>query len=157
MGLGAFAWIGDTPLGFWVGTSSVIWPLLECIHFASLCVLVGSVLVIDLRLIGFYRDSCAAMVQTLIRLSLIAFAVNFLTGVLFFSGNTPKFVDNSALELKLVLIALAGLNALYFKLRLSHIVDSDEVTWDSIGVGYFSLILWTGVIICGRMITFYAS
>ena len=156
MSLRAFAWIGDTPLAAWVASSSYVWPILECIHFASLCVLVGSVLIIDLRLIGFFRDRCAPLVQTLIRLSLMAFVVNFLTGVLFFAGNTPKFVNNSALELKLVLIALAGLNALYFKLRLSHLVDTEEVTWRSVGVGSASLLLWTGVIVCGRMITFYA-
>jgi hypothetical protein len=156
MSLSAFAWIGDTQLGAWVASSSFIWPALECIHFASLCVLVGSVVTIDLRLIGFFRDRCASLVQSLIRVSLVAFGVNFLTGILFFAGNTPKFVNNSALELKLVLIALAGLNALYFKLRLSHLVDSEEVTWSSIGVGYASLFLWAGVIVCGRMITFYA-
>jgi hypothetical protein len=39
---------------------------------------------------------------------------------------------------------------------LSNLVDTEEVSWSSISVGYLSLLLWTGVIICGRMITFYA-
>ena len=96
MDLTIFAWIANTPLAAWVVSSTYIWPTLECIHFVSLCVLFGSLLVIDLRLIGFYRDRCAALVQSLIRLSLLAFSVNFLTGVLFFAGNTPKYTNNLA-------------------------------------------------------------
>ncbi len=156
MDLSIFAWIGDTPVAAWVISSRWIWPTLESIHFASLCVFIGSLLIIDLRLIGFYRDRCAAKLEGLIRLSLGAFAVNFATGILFFAGNTPKYIDNPAFELKLILIAVAGLNAIFYKVRLSHLVDTEGVTWSSIGVGYLSLLLWAGVIICGRMITFYA-
>lgn len=151
-----FAWIRNSPLAAWVISSPYIWPTLESIHFVSLCVLFGSLLIIDLRLIGVYRERCAATVELLIRLSLIAFAVNLATGVLFFFGNTFKYVNNPAFELKLVLILLAGINALFYKVRLSHIVDTENVSWASRGVGSLSLLLWAGVIVCGRMITFYA-
>ena len=96
------------------------------------------------------------MVKFLIRLSLLAFTVNFATGVLFFAGNTFKYINNVAFELKLILILVAGINALFYNVRLSHLVDTEEVSLSSISVGYLSLLLWTGVIICGRMITFYA-
>ena len=96
------------------------------------------------------------MVTFLTRLALIAFTVNLSTGLLFFFGNTFKYVGNSAFELKLVLIMAAGLNALFYRLRIGHLVDTKEVSWSSISVGYLSLLLWAGVIICGRMITFYA-
>ena len=87
---------------------------------------------------------------------MLAFAMNLITGLLFFAGNTYKYIDNSAFELKLILILIAGLNALFYRWRLSYIVDTEEVTRTSICVGYLSLFLWAGVIICGRMITFYA-
>lgn len=151
-----FAWIPDTSLAAWVVSSPYIWPTLECIHFVSLCVLFGSLLIIDLRLIGFYREPCAPMIEMLIRLALAAFAVNLATGLLFFFGNTFKYVGNAAFELKLLLIMAAGINALFYKVRLSRLVHTDEVSLSSAGVGYLSLLLWAGVIICGRMITFYA-
>lgn len=150
------AWISNSSLGAWVISSPYTWPALESIHFVSLCVLFGSLLIVDLRLLGFYRARCAPMVDFLIRLSLMAFAVNLATGVLFFFGNTYKYVDNPAFELKLALIVTAGLNALYYKLRLSHLVDTEKVSWSSMAVGGLSLALWAGVIVCGRMITFYA-
>ena len=156
MNLDAFAWISRTALADWVVSSPFIWPTLESIHFASLCVLFGSLLVIDLRLVGFYRQPCASAVEFLIRLSVAAFGVNLITGVLFFAGNTFKYIDNPAFELKLLLIGIAGANALYFRLRLHRIVTTDQVNLQSIVVGYLSLLLWAGVIICGRMITFYA-
>ncbi|MDX1561478.1 MAG: DUF6644 family protein [Gammaproteobacteria bacterium] len=151
-----FIWISDSALATWVISSPFIWPTLESIHFVSLCVLFGSLLLIDLRLIGFYRERCSPMVDWLIKLTLAAFAVNLVTGVLFFFGNTFKYVDNSAFELKLVLILIAGANAVFYKLRLSDIVAGNEVTRSSVFVGSLSLLLWAGVIICGRMITFYA-
>ena len=156
MNASLFAWIPDTRLAAWVISSPYIWPTLESIHFVSLCVLFGSLLIIDLRLIGFYRERCVRMTQILVRLALLAFAVNLSTGVLFFFGNTFKYVNNPAFELKMVLIAVAGANALYFKLRLGRIVDTEEVTGTSIAVGSLSLLLWAGVIVLGRMITFYA-
>jgi hypothetical protein len=151
-----FVWISESSLGAWVVSSAYIWPTLESIHFVSLCVLMGSLLIIDLRLIGFYRDRCGSMILFLVRLSLLAFAVNLATGVLFFAGNTFKYVNNPAFELKLILIAAAGVNAVVYKLRYSELVDIGEVSRGSMAVGYISLLLWSGVIICGRMITFYA-
>jgi hypothetical protein len=156
MSAALFRWISDSALADWVVDSPYTWPALESIHFVSLCVLFGGVMMIDLRLIGFFRAPCAGMVAFLVRLSLCAFAVNLATGVLFFFGNTYKYVDNPAFELKLLLILAAGGNALFFKLRLGHIVEGKAVTTSSIAVGYLSLLFWSGVIICGRMITFYA-
>lgn len=156
MSASSFAWIPETAVADWVISSPYIWPTLECIHFVSLCVLMGSLLVIDLRLIGLYRDRCASLVPGLIRLALAAFLVNLATGLLFFAGNTFKYVGNSAFNLKLMLIAVAGLNAVYFRLRLRDILDTRDVTPSSIAVGSLSLVLWSGVIVCGRMITFYA-
>ena len=149
-------WISSSALADWVVGSPYIWPTLESIHFVSLCVLIGSLLVVDLRLIGLFREPCAGMVRTSIRLSLLAFAVNLSTGVLFFFGYTAKYVGNPAFELKLALILLAGLNALYFHWRLRPVVASNAVTPASVVVGVVSLMLWSGVIVCGRMITFYA-
>ena len=156
MALEILTWIRNSSLAEWINSYAVVWPTLETIHFVSLCVLFGAVLLIDLRLIGFYKERCAPMVQFLIRVALAAFATNFATGVLFIFGNTFKYVGNAAFNLKMFLILVAGINALYYKLRLSQLVETNEVTAASIAVGYLSLLLWSAVIVCGRMITFFA-
>ena len=151
-----FAWISGSSLGAWVVSSQFIWPTLESIHFVSLCVLFGSILAVDLRLIGVFRTPCASMVDILIRVSLIAFAVNLLTGALFFAGNTYKYVGNVAFEIKLAVIVAAGINAWLYKTRLAHIVHTEDVSPGTIAAGTLSILFWITVIICGRMITFYA-
>lgn len=151
-----FSWIPGTALADWVVSSPWIWPTLESIHFVALCVLFGSILTIDLRLIGVFRTPCAGVVATLVRIALLAFAVNMATGLLFFAGNTFKYVGNAAFEIKLALIAAAGINVIYYKLRLAHVAGSAATTPQAIAVGTLSLAFWVGVIICGRMITFYA-
>jgi hypothetical protein len=156
MGAPVFQWMSESPLAAWVNSSAVIWPTLETVHFVSLCVLMGGLLVIDLRLLGFYRERCASTIAWLARLALLAFAVNLATGVLFLFGNTFKYVGNPAFELKLVLIAAAGINAAVYQWRLRHLVATEEVSWGSMAVGGISLALWAGVIVCGRMITYYA-
>jgi hypothetical protein len=150
------AWLNDTALAEWIVSSAYIWPVLECIHFVSLCLFMGALLVIDLRLVGFYKEPCTSLIEKLVRFCLCAFIVNLGTGFMFFVGNTYKYMDNIAFEIKLCLILVAGLNALFYKLKLTDLVNSDRVTTSSIIVGYLSLLLWAGVIICGRMITFYA-
>jgi len=153
----AFVYISETGLAAWIFNSAYVWPVLECLHFVSLCVLFGSVLTMDLRLIGVIRGRFAAAAPFLVRMSLIAFAVNLVTGLLFFTGNTFKYVGNPAFELKLVLIFAAGVNALVYRVGFAEIAESDRVTAGSAIVGAISLALWSGVIVCGRMITFYAS
>ena len=122
-----FNWIAESALASWVVASPYTWPILECIHFVSLCVLMGSLLVVDLRLIGVFREPCAELIGFLTRLAVAAFATNLTTGVLFFFGYTFKYVDNPAFELKLVLISAAGVNALVYRLRWSGIVATDRV------------------------------
>lgn len=153
---GYFAWIPGTALADWVVSSPYIWPTLESIHFVSLCILFGSVLTIDLRLIGVFRKPCAGVIATLTRLALLAFAINLATGLLFLAGNTFKYVGNAAFEIKLALIAAAGVNVVFYKLRVANVPDTAAVTPQSVAVGSLSLAFWIGVIICGRMITFYA-
>ena len=126
------SWMADSAVGDWVNSSAYIWPTLECIHFASLCVLMGSLLVIDLRLVGFYRERCAPMVPLMIRLALGAFVTNFLTGLLFIAGNTFKYIDNPAFEIKLLLIAPAGINAFEYRFRQHHLMNTTAVSGSSL-------------------------
>jgi len=151
-----FEWMANSAIGNWVNSAAWIWPTLECIHFASLCVLMGSLLVVDLRLVGFYRERCVPMMAVAIRLAVAAFAVNLGTGLFFIAGNTFKYIDNAAFEIKLLLILAAGINALVYRFRLHHLVATETVNGLSIAVGWLSLALWAGVIVCGRMITFFA-
>lgn len=147
------SWLHD-----WVVTTWYIWPTLETLHFIGLCILMGPLLVVDLRLMGFYRELKPSTAVRLIPIALVGFAINLITGICFLAGNTWKYAEgNLAFDIKLILLLILGINALIYQLKLEDIFQTTEVTNLSRIVGAISLVLWCLVIICGRMITFFAG
>ena len=61
-----------------------LWPLLEILHFIGLSLLLGSMLVIDVRLAGYAQSMNVERTTTLVPIAAIGFFVNALTGLLFF-------------------------------------------------------------------------
>jgi hypothetical protein len=149
-------WLLETPVADWVTSGRTVWATMESLHFLSLCFLFGAILVVDLRLLGYYRSLSARTANSLVRIALAAFAVNAITGILFFVGNAPKYVGNGAFELKMLLLVVAGFNALLFEWKLKETLKSDRATALGRAVGATSLAIWVSVIVLGRMITFYA-
>lgn len=149
-------WWADSSLADWVNSSRYIWPTLETLHFLALCVLMGSLLVVDLRLLGLYRSLPATLAERCVQFALAAFTVNLLTGLCFLAGNTWKYWDNPSFQIKLVLMGIAGANALLYQLYAEELIQGQQTTQLMRLIGAISLLCWCGVIICGRMITFTA-
>lgn len=151
-------WLNDTALSDWVVDTWFLWPTFETFHFIGLCVFMSGLLVVDFRLLGLYNSLSLKTAQTCIRICLLGFAINLMTGVFFLAGNTWKYAEgNIAFEIKMLLMLVLGINALIFKFKLEHLFDTKEVTVLSQVVGGVSLVLWCFVIVCGRMITFFAT
>ena len=151
------SWLLDSPVSRFINSEPWAWPCLEIAHFFSLCVLFGALAVIDLRLAGFGPPLSDRVGRLLVRAALLAFGINALTGAAFFTANAPKYIDNPAFELKLVLIGLAGLNAALYHWRFRPLLIEDRMPALAQLSGVASIVLWCGVIVCGRMITFFAQ
>lgn len=151
-------WLNDTSLSSWVVDTWFIWPTLETLHFIGLCVFMGGLLIVDFRLVGVYKDLSLKTALNCIRICLFGFVINLLTGICFLAGNTWKYAEgNLAFDIKLSLMVVLGINALIFKFKLEYLLDTKEVTLTSQVVGAVSILLWCLVIVCGRMITFFAT
>jgi hypothetical protein len=136
-----------------------LYPAVEIVHIAGFVVLVGSVAMLDLRLLGF---TSSASVRDLARHVLpwtwAALLVVVPTGLMMFSAHAVEFLDNPALRVKLVLIAFAGLNAAAFHFG----VFRSAPAWDRNArvpgaarwAAALSLVLWLGVITSGRLIAY---
>ena len=146
----------------WLGTliRDIAWmfPALEVVHFMGLCVLFGSLMVIDLRLLGIAKFIPYRPAMAFIPIAIAAFSVNMLSGIGFFCADPFRYYPNIAFRWKIFFIILAGLNALYFnfvehkKLRLlAEGADTDLTVKFVAGL---SLILWVCVIVMGRMIPY---
>ena len=151
------AWLAGSALAYWVNDSTWVFPALETLHFLGLILLMGSLLVVDVRLLGFGANVPVSAVLVFLPWSLVGFAVNLFSGVLFFVSDPTSYYPNTAFRLKMLAVLLAGCNALWFK----RSVHPQIVTGDSPGlprnsklIAGLSLALWCSVIVFGRLIPY---
>ncbi len=146
---------GDTWLGDQVREHFWMWPLMEVVHFASLCVLFGALMVVDLRVIGVARYINMREAMKFIPIALIAFAGNAISGLAFVAGE-PFVLENTSFQWKMVLIAIAGINALWFwfgeHTKLLQLADGEDASFQAKVIALLSLLLWIGIIVLGRLI-----
>ena len=135
-------------------------PFLESVHVMALGVVFGTILVVDLRALGIASSHrpFTRLSTELLRITWGAFAISALTGSLMFITNARVYAHNTPFQVKMVLLALAGLNMAAFHLTAGRSV----ATWDKhpaapkagrITAGV-SLALWLGIILAGRVIGF---
>lgn len=135
------------------------WPTVESIHFIGLTLLFGTIVVWDLRLLGTARRVSIAEFHRLVPFAVLGFAINAASGSMFLMTEPNQYLYNPAFQLKMLLVALAGLNVVVFYVAVFRRFKAPPPHVGSPAVarifGAVSLICWTGVIICGRLITFY--
>jgi len=150
-------WINEFVVGY-----AWSWPALETLHFIGMCLLFGPIIIMDLRLLGFDRAAIPVVsVHTLVPLTVIGFAINLITGIMFCLGDPYRYAVNISFQLKMVLVLLAGLNALFFWLRVTPILEATDPNSEPPAmikiVGLSSLLLWTGVLCFGRLIPYLGT
>ena len=151
--------LATTPLSQAMREGAWLYPIVEIVHIAGFSVLVGSVVLFDLRVLGFARTlPVVALGKHLLRWALASVLLVVPAGLLLFTAHPVELANNPAFLLKLVLIALAGLNALAFHLLPYRSVAS----WDrdapapmlARAGAVSSILLWLGVITCGRLLAY---
>ena len=153
------AWLEATALAAWVRGSPWAYPAVEAVHILGFVTLVGAAVAFDLRLLGVSRSlPAAAAARHLLGLSRWSLLVVVPSGLLLFAAQASETWANPAFRLKLVMIAAAGLNALAFRLWAGRSIErweQERATPAGARVAaVLSLLLWTGVIACGRFIAY---
>lgn len=152
--------IYDSSLATSIREVDVLFPALESLHVIAVTLVVGTIAVVDLRLLGIasHRRSASRLIHELLPFTWGAFAVALVTGSLMFTSKSIDYAANTAFLWKLVMLFLAGLNMTIFHLGAHRRIAS----WDSAPsppsaarmAGLVSLILWTATIVLGRWIGF---
>ena len=159
----ALAGIIDWSEASWLGRvgREVFWvfPAAEVVHFLGLCLLMGAMLVIDLRLLGLARRQLSIdAALSLLPVAIAGLALNLVSGIVFLCAQPDNYWPSTAFRWKLVAIVLAGANALWFKFaeapRLVNISDDIDTDARVKLVAAISLFIWTAVIILGRFLPF---
>lgn len=134
-------------------------PLVESLHVVAVAIVVGTIFIVDTRLIGIAstRLPFSHVSSRLLPWTWGAFVCSVVTGTLMFIANAVSYAENIPFRVKLVLLALAGLNMLYFQ----KVTFRDVSSWDAGRppaaarmAGVISIGLWCGIIGFGRWIGF---
>ncbi|MGH9740619.1 MAG: DUF6644 family protein [Candidatus Acidiferrales bacterium] len=139
-----------------------IWmfPIIESIHVISFTIVVGTIAIIDLRLLGLASTgrSIRKMESEILKWTWAAFVVAVATGLTMFSTNARIYFHNPFFRAKMILLLLAGINVFVFELTAGR----TRAQWDMaksaprVGkvVAVLSLTMWISIIFMGRIIGF---
>jgi hypothetical protein len=133
------------------------YPFALTAHVVSMCVFAGLIIMMDLRLAGygFQKTPFSEMQKRLFPWQMVGLVVSSATGLLLFYGQPMRYYPKALFWTKMVLMGLAGVNAAYFHLTTYRSVakwDRDPMLpFGGRVAGVTSLVLWTGVIVFGRL------
>ena len=145
----------------WIQATYWLWPILEIFHFFGLTLLMGGLIIVDLRMIGFLSYIGLEEVKKLLPLVIFGFLVNLITGVLFLFGDPSRYSINIGFQIKMILVLLAGCNAAIYHLKIEPLFSNLNLT-DRLPLvikitGFTSLTLWAGVLLLGRLIPYVGT
>ena len=153
-------WLSETKWSIALLESLYMYPWIESAHVLSICFFIGILLFVDLRLMGvaFTKLPISEMNKKVLPWSLFGFSLMMLTGFLLFYAIPVRSYQNIFFRFKVILILLAGLNAFLFHRQMKvegMIWDEGKSIPKSVHLkAAASLVLWSGVIISGRMIAY---
>lgn len=158
-----FQTINDSAIGTIVRENGIIFPWLEVVHVMAITTVVGTIALVDLRLIGAASTSypISRLTKALLPLTWIAFAIAFVSGALMFCSNPINYFANFAFRMKMVMLLAAGLNMAVFHLltmRGISLWDRDaRVPGAAKVAGVLSILIWVTIVALGRWIGFTMS
>lgn len=136
-----------------------LYPAVEIVHITGFVLLVGSVAMLDLRVLGLNKSiSVRSLSRHTLPWSLGALVLIVPSGLLMFSAHASDFLVNPAFRLKMALLMAAGINAAFFRATPWQ----TSKAWD-VGVPAplsarlsvaLSLMLWVAIIACGRLLAY---
>ena len=135
------------------------WPAVETLHFMGLSLLIGTVGLFDLRMMGLASGISMSALHRLVPWGVAGYVLNVMTGVMFVTSAPDQCLFNPAFQTKLALMGIAGINVLFFYRfvfgpvkRAGAGASAPRAAKVAAAV---SLSCWIGVIVCGRLITYY--
>ena len=153
-----FVSLESTAIADLIRTVPWVYPALETAHYIGLACLVGGIMLIDLRLLGFARQLPIRSMIGLLTWVWAGFVINAVSGSLIFVYGAANFSRNPAFQLKMTLLVLAGINAGIFTLawlrRGEQWATAGRVPVAIKAVATASFVLWLGVVTAGRWMAY---
>jgi len=153
-------WLQNTAIARTIAENEILFPWIESVHVLAIVLVIGTISIVDLRLLGVASLDRAAkhLLHELLPYTWGAFVVAAVTGTLMFSSDAVHYAQNFYFRGKLVLLALAGINMAVF-----HLVGVGDIDrWGATrttpaaakAAATVSLLTWIAVVAFGRGIGF---
>lgn len=153
-------WLELSGLAEAMRKSAWLYPIVEILHILGFVLVVGAVLMFDLRVLGLGRGlAVAALARHCLRWSWLGLVLVLPAGLMMFSAHATEFATNPAFLLKLGLLGAAAANVAFFHLGPYRSVAGWNVEVAAPGAARaaaaLSIAIWIGVIACGRLIAYF--
>jgi len=152
-------WLENLELATQIRETGWLFPTIETLHVFGLVLVVGSIMLVDLRLLGFGNMDrpLTELAEETLPWTWSAFIVAAIAGLLMFSSRAVTYYGDFPFRLKMVCLVLAGLNMAFFH----QFGMRDIALWD-LGkppprariAGGASLLLWIIIVGAGRWVGF---
>ena len=154
----AMNWLGTSWLHEFMVQNTSAFIIAETLHFIGLSILIGALMVIDLRGLGLFRHMPILQLHRLVPCAMVGFALNLVTGIAFVAYDPANYLGNVAFQAKMALIGLAGFNAMLFEFGVFRRIAAGhgEVEHGTLikFSSALSLTIWTLVLVFGRLIPY---
>jgi hypothetical protein len=153
-------WLENSSWATAIHQSLWLFPMLETAHLFGIVSLVGATSALDLRLIGLTMkgEPVSRIARRLLPWAWAGLTIQVVTGFCLFASEATRCFENKAFRIKMVMLVLAGLNALIFHQTVYRRVTTwDEAPATPLGAkfaGCCSILLWFGIVAAGRWIAF---
>ncbi|MBU3577269.1 DUF6644 family protein [Polynucleobacter sp. UK-Kesae-W10] len=152
--------IYSNPIAQTIRENELLFPWVEAIHVLAVTLVLGSIALVDLRLIGIraINRPISNISKELLPITWMAFLVAAVTGAILFTSNALSYSQNFYFISKMILLGLAGVNMMCFQFIIGKNLDQwnhyQQLPLPARLAGALSLVLWIGIIFCGRWIGF---
>jgi hypothetical protein len=151
-------WIQDSALADWVRVSEWGYPIILTLHSLGLAFVVGMLLVIDLRIMGFVKTLPLAAMRRLMVLVWCGFALNLTTGCMLFTSDAIKFYQSPTFRVKILSIVLGMAVAIYFSRSILGAAAERPADYSAPrplrALAVLSIALWIAAISLGRYVAY---
>jgi hypothetical protein len=148
-----FVWYGETPIAHAMNSSEWMFPIIEVIHMIGIVLLVGTAVILDLRLMGLRLKSMPVwgLASDLMPWTTAGLVTVLITGPLLLSTDADRYYDSYEFRFKMACLALVILLDIVVHRRV-RAKDSTAGPGLQRFAGTMSLLLWSCVVLGGRAI-----
>jgi len=152
--MGFFTWLQETSLAVWIQESLWGYPYVLSFHAIGMAIVVGVVLMFNLRVLGFAGAIPLTSFQKLFTVIWIGFIINFISGSMLFSADAVRFITNTVFLIKLSCLVAGGITVWILARILGEKTGTAAGKRIPAGakiIAVLSMLLWAGAIVAGRL------